>query len=111
MLNSKGFILIEVLVTTVILLTILLLLSPLFTQLLQERKALKDRRMISAHLHDELQKKLWQSVQIPETYEKDYHGRTLTFQFSDEQEMIKGCVSWKNAKQKEESFCLYGYGI
>lgn len=69
---------------------------------------LKERRIASVLLHDELQNFLWFDQVLPATYTKTREYIPFHFQFSKEVERIKGCVSWENKKQTNETICFYG---
>lgn len=108
--NSKGFIFFEVLVVLTILIFVVSLFTSISIRINQERKLLKDRRTFSTLLHDELQPFIWggENPSLPKTFHKTYHEQFLTFHFSYEQEMVKGCVTWNHERQKEETLCLFG---
>lgn len=110
MLNNKGFSLIETIASFSILMMIMLTLIPIVYQLKAEEAALSIRRDIPSVLHDELQKYLWENnFSLPIEKNKTLDGTLITFRYKMEGELLEGCASWNNAKQKNETFCLYGY--
>lgn len=75
-----------------------------------EREILHQKRIFINKLHEELQPYLWNNRLItPEYYTKEMNAVTLKFQFYSENELLKGCVEWKNVKSQAEQICLYGY--
>ncbi|WP_158701708.1 prepilin-type N-terminal cleavage/methylation domain-containing protein [Lentibacillus sp. Marseille-P4043] len=108
--NDNGFSLIEVLVAFSIVLIITTTIIPLTSLLNNEEAVLSERRKVTNHLHDELQLYLWKdNKKIPASYSKTLESNTVTYQFSVEKELIKGCVKWQNVKKRKEKVCLYGY--
>lgn len=106
--NSKGFTLIEVLVAMSIILMLVATIVPINTFIQMEKKVLHDRRVILFTLHDELQDAIWQD-EIKQNKQLTINHQTVEFNFSLKNKLIKGCASWKNEKQKEETVCLYGH--
>lgn len=83
---------------------------PIFSLLTNERIILSDRRAIVNQLHDELQPHLWNnSPTAPTVLKKTVRVTPVTFDFTMENELIKGCANWKNVKKIKETICLYGY--
>lgn|SRR5690625_1804958 len=108
LLSYNGFTLVEVLISSSIIFLFITIIFPLITLLYQEQKVLSDRRMITDQLHDELQQYIWLDSNLPQTYFKTIHSTKIHFHFTTEEEFIKGCVTWENVRQTEETFCLYG---
>lgn len=81
---------------------------PIISLLEQERTVLSERRTFSAKLHDELQAFLWNDLQLPSSYLVEIDLIDVTFSFTYEEQFIKGCVNWENARKKSETICLYG---
>ncbi len=106
--NSRGFTLLEVLVASSIVFTLLTTIIPIASLLEQERVVERERLTFSARLHDELQSFLWNDLQLPLSYSDVIHLIDVTFNFTHEGEYIKGCVNWENARKKSETICLYG---
>ena len=105
--GNKGFTLIEVLVALSILISTVSVIIPITSLLYKEKQILSDRRAIAFHLHDEMQPFLWEGLP-PSVYNDRLQNKEVTFQFTTENEFIKGCASWENVKNTEETFCLYG---
>ncbi|WP_375050740.1 hypothetical protein [Virgibacillus sp. JSM 102003] len=85
-------------------------LIPITNLLLYEREVLHHKRLFSNKLHDELQPYLWDGQnRLPINYSKEVNATTLNFNFSAENELLKGCVTWENVKNKTNQICLYGY--
>lgn len=108
MLNYNGFTLIEVIISASIIFLLILVIIPLTSLLHQERKVLSDRRTASYQLHDELQTYLWTSAELPQSYSLTVHFVDYNFHFTNEEDLLKGCVTWENVRQTEETLCLYG---
>ncbi len=85
-------------------------LIPITNTLMHEREILHQKRLFANKLHDELQPYLWDSQSnIPIKYSKEINATTLHYKFSTENELLKGCVTWENVKNKTNQICLYGY--
>lgn len=110
LLKNKGFTLIEVLVAFSLIMLLITTFIPISTLLQQHTVILSDRRLISSKLHDELIVILAdQEKNYPQSFVKHVSGRHVTFVFSAEKELIKGCGEWENVKNIKEKICLYGY--
>ncbi|MBP1969743.1 prepilin-type N-terminal cleavage/methylation domain-containing protein [Virgibacillus natechei] len=110
MLKNNGFTLVEVLVASSILMVVITTLVPIISLINEHQALLSERRTFSYLLHDELQPFVHQhETTIPTSYSKQVHHKTLAFQFSKENELVKGCVQWQNVKNTNEVICLYGY--
>lgn len=110
MLKSDGFTLIEVLIATSLLMFIISTFVPIFSLLNNERIILSDRRTITSQLHDELQAFLWDDPNvIPVHFTKNSKHKKISFDFTKEKNLIKGCANWENVKKSKETICLYGY--
>lgn len=81
---------------------------PIISLLYQEKIVLSDRRLASYELHDELQEHLWSDSISAHTYSKMIQSKSFHFNFTVEEELLKGCVTWENVRKTEETFCLYG---
>lgn len=107
--NSNGFTLTEVIIATGIILTVASTFLPIITIIDREQNLLSERRILAYQLHDELQQFIWGTEKaLPIHYTKsNHHAMTADFIFKQENEFIKGCVEWINAKKEEEEICLY----
>ncbi|MFA1821547.1 type II secretion system protein [Virgibacillus oceani] len=107
--KNEGFTLIEVLIATTILMTVVTTAVPIISMVQSERQVLSERRTISLKVHDELQQFLWlEDITLPTAYSETIHEKAVQFTFKKENEYVKGCAEWQNAKRRSESFCLYG---
>ncbi|MGJ9456959.1 type II secretion system protein [Oceanobacillus sp. CF4.6] len=107
--KNSGFTLIEVLIAASILFTTVSTFMPLILIVDAEQKVLSDRRNLASILHDELQHVIWDTPgELPLKFTETLNSIQVRFEFNMEQEFIKGCVAWNNAKQREERLCLYG---
>lgn len=107
--KPNGFTLIETIIAVSILMSVIMTIAPIISTILTEQSILSDRRALAYALHDELQLYLWtDSKELPDTYRQNIHSKEVTFQFTKEDNYVKGCVNWENVKQKNESLCLYG---
>lgn len=108
-LNNKGFSLIEALVASSLVFILIATIVPISSLLNNERKILVERRLAASKLHDEFQPILWESHDsLPLPYNSTINSMSVSFSFTFENELIKGCVKWKNAKDQQDRICLYG---
>ncbi|HEX6594440.1 MAG TPA: prepilin-type N-terminal cleavage/methylation domain-containing protein [Bacillota bacterium] len=109
MLSNKGFTLIEVLIASTVVFVIITTIVPIVMLIEYERNVLRTRLTYTHLLHDELQPYLWETDQkLPHTYTKKIQLNEVTFHFSKNNHLVKGCVQWQNVKQTNEKMCLYG---
>jgi len=107
--KSNGFTLIETLLAASLLLTVAATMVPIISLVNTEREILSERRTISLKTHDELQQFLWvKDAAIPADYLKTISKKEVRFTFKYENDFVKGCAEWQNAKKDHETFCLYG---
>ncbi len=108
--NRNGFTLIEVLIASGIIFTAIATFMPIISTLDIEQKVLSDRRKLAYLLHDELQQFIWSSnTLLPVAFTKTVDSyMEVQFDFQIENEFIKGCAEWNNAKNTEEQLCFYG---
>jgi len=106
--KNKGFTLAEVLIAMSILFTVILSITPITSVLEKEQDILNDKRLISLQLHDELQPFLWNNRQIPAANMRKINNKNVTFEFKHQNEYVKGCAKWENAKQINDQICIYG---
>ncbi|WLV23554.1 type II secretion system protein [Aciduricibacillus chroicocephali] len=108
--KSNGFTFIEMLVSISIILMLASLAIPIASKIKAERQKLSDTRMFIQLLHDELQHILYDKERkTNDNFTRKVRNRELSFSLYEEGVYQKGCVSWKNAVQKQESHCLYGH--
>ena len=81
---------------------------PLNTLLKQERKILQQRRAISLTLHEYIQVIVWENEIVREKTVEIGHT-FIHFSFDTEDDLVEGCATWTNEKQRKESLCLYGF--
>lgn len=85
-------------------------LIPATNLLLNERASLQQKNHMVNELHDELHFYLRGAQHnLPYRFFKTVDGSKAEFLMTSEDELLKGCVTWSNAKNKTEEFCLYGY--
>lgn len=106
--NSNGFIWIETLVSLNIVLIVMTIIVPIYTTVQKEKLIIKERSLTSLQLFNELQFVLNDSSETERSFTKHIEQREVNFQFSIEDDYVKGCATWKNAKGKNEERCLYG---
>lgn len=107
--KNRGFTLIEVLVAFSLVMLLVTTFIPISSIIQQHTTILSDRRIISSKLHDELLKQLWEEKSLmSESFTENVNKKKVEFYFTIENELIKGCATWDNAKNKNEKFCLYG---
>lgn len=106
--KNNGFSLAEILIASAILMSVATTVLPIISLLHSERQVLSDRRALSLMVHDELQQFLWTDTAPPAAYVKTIRKKEVQFTFVQENEYVKGCAEWENAKKRHEAFCLYG---
>lgn len=83
---------------------------PISIQIKKEQQKLSDRITISTTLYDELQDHIWNATpDMTLIYQKRLESKQLYFQFTKNNNLLKGCVEWTNVKQEKEKTCLFGY--
>ncbi|WP_174613796.1 competence type IV pilus minor pilin ComGE [Virgibacillus ihumii] len=108
--NNKGFSLIETLVALSILVTVITTFIPIKSTIMLHRDILHQKQEVLNSLHEELQIMLMNGDTIPIAAYTINVGRTpVSIGFTVENSLLKGCAEWKNAKNKQQRSCLYGY--
>ncbi|MDL4841556.1 hypothetical protein [Aquibacillus rhizosphaerae] len=107
--NSRGFLITEVVASFSVFVTIMLTVTPIFYQLTIEEHILKERRNIQSVLHDELQIVLATDFKTPIKKDINIDNQKVEVSFTEDSSLVKGCARWNNAKQVKEELCLYGY--
>lgn len=105
---NNGFTLVEIMITSTLLLFIVASILPIYTKVKLERKLLTDRREITFMLHDELQRTLYGSdVTLPKkvTFDRPLY---VEIDLVKTTQHVKGCAKWTNEKDVQEEVCLYG---
>ncbi|HLR01330.1 MAG TPA: hypothetical protein VK111_01135 [Virgibacillus sp.] len=103
--NYNGFSFIEIMMASILSLTIILTIIPVANQLQKERAVLNERLEHINILKDNLQQYTHgKSINLPNEISKN--NINMTFQM--ENKLLKGCIKWTNAKFKQENECLYG---
>ena len=107
--KKNGYSLIEVIVASSIFLSAIAIFIPIVSKIQIEQHILTERRTVTHQLHEDLQHYIWVNARaVPAEYRKDINSTTIDFDFQKENDYIKGCAAWQNAKQTKESICLYG---
>lgn len=106
--NSNGFIWVETLVSLNIVLIVMTIILPIYTTIQKEKLIIKERSLTTLQLFNELQFALHDAAEMERSFTKQIDKRQVSFHFSIEDEYVKGCATWKNAKEKNEKLCLYG---
>ncbi|MFD2209166.1 hypothetical protein ACFSMW_05510 [Virgibacillus halophilus] len=108
---QKGFTLYEVAAAAAILFTAISIVFPTVSLMAKERQALQQKILIASRLHDELELHTGKTKTLPESekYTLKLNEALVEFTFSEDNSTIKGCAIWNNGKNKQETFCLYGY--
>ncbi|GAB4073461.1 hypothetical protein GCM10028778_09660 [Barrientosiimonas marina] len=71
---------------------------------------MQQKQTIHNELHHELQPFVWEEdPSLPHTLSKTIKETEAFFQFTTENDLVKGCVTWENASKRTDQFCLYGY--
>lgn len=107
--KKNAFSVIEVFISSSLFLSTVLIFIPIVSNLQIEKQVLSDRRMISILLQEELQQYIWEEEPLLPTEETiKINEKMLQFKFSKENDLIKGCVYWQNAKEMDETLCFHG---
>ncbi|RDW21932.1 type II secretion system protein [Oceanobacillus chungangensis] len=107
--KNNGFTMIEVIVASVILFSVITTIIPIVSTVEKEQKVLSDRRIMIHTLHDELQSFIvGNPLRKPTEHIKEINRRQAVFRFSTESDYIKGCVNWENVRKRKETICLFG---
>lgn len=107
--EKNGFSLIEVMISASILLGAVALFIPIISQVQMEQHILSERRLIANQLHSEIQYYIrTEEKLLPSGFYKQSSHTEIYFYFMKEDNFIKGCAQWQNAKKREENLCLYG---
>lgn len=99
--GNKGFTLLESMVAISLLLSVTITIIPSLSHIRMLQKELSIERHTLSTLHDELNIVRQESLPVEkndEIYPK------ITYQFTKEENLIKGCVKWENSN---EAMCLY----
>ncbi len=105
--RNKGFVWIETLLSVQAVLVLALVLIPLYTKILQDKKDLQAKLDHAQSLYNKLSEVVYQdSNQFP-IYKKEGDGTTMIFTVDMKEPFVKGCVFWTNEKGDRERFCLY----
>lgn len=109
--NNNGFTLIETIVAASLLFTTILIIIPISSLITNERVVLEDRYNYTSLLHLELQAFINNKHKaLPSEFEQHINNKIITFKINkDNNNLIKGCITWKNARNEQERMCLYGY--
>lgn len=105
--NDNGFTLIEVLVATSLLFLTLSFILPSFVILHSERQSLYREIEIVQQLEQKLHDASLESERIPFQISEEISGRFITYIFTIDDQLIKGCAHWETEKTDETSMCLY----
>lgn len=107
--KNNGFIWIESLVSLSVIMLLATIIFPVYSSVKKEKRILHDRTVISLFLYDELQRELYyMKLQENRTETITISDCQVTLTFKNEDEYVKGCVTWINVKGRTENFCLYG---
>jgi hypothetical protein len=100
---------IEVLFASSLFFHILLIFIPIHTSIHSSSQVLNEKRLAAIFLHEEFQGILQKEyLSLPYSSTRKENHTDFNIQFLEDNEYVKGCVVWTNAKQSEEIFCLYG---
>ncbi len=106
--NQKGFYIMETLISIALFFAICLTLLPIQFQLLVEKKASNEEEAVIYFLSEEMHQTLLNGIPKEPLIDHKVIGRPITLQFTSINSLIKGCVTWENAKNKVQTKCLYG---
>ncbi|WP_090853919.1 hypothetical protein [Paraliobacillus sp. PM-2] len=106
--HYNGFIFTEIMMSFSLIIVLSLTIIPIFYQLTTEQMNLYYRREIHSYLHDHL-------IARPFTNTDTNHETfmvkqvTVNINYTFESPLWKGCASWKNEKNQNETICLFYY--
>ncbi|WP_035720893.1 hypothetical protein [Gracilibacillus boraciitolerans] len=101
----------ETLISVALFFTICLTLLPIQYQLLLEKKITNDEEIVMYFLSEELHKTMVSPIVEDTIIYNDILSTPVTLRYTTTTNLIKGCVSWRNAKQRLQTKCLYGKPI
>lgn len=109
--DNKGFTLLETVVAASILFTVILIVVPISSLLMIERNVQSERYEYTKQLQLELQPFIHRESKLRSTnYNRVVNNKKLSFHITKENNnLIKGCVTWENVRTNQEETCLYGY--
>ncbi|GGN63895.1 type II secretion system protein [Oceanobacillus indicireducens] len=106
--KKNGYSMIEVLIASSIFFQALILFIPIYADIQLAYDTLRDKRWAANQLQTELQQYIWgKPPPLPAVLETTRNDTLFHFEFNKEDIYMKGCVSWQNAKESEETICLF----
>lgn len=106
LMNEKGVTWIEALYTASIIFTVILTMLPLYQIVMVERAVLLEKRQHLQMLQNHLMEFTYEKMNI--TYLSiDMESDNGVYTFDVNHNLIKGCVTWENAKEQMDESCLY----
>lgn len=109
--NNNGFTLVETVVAASLLFTTIIIIIPISSLITIERAVLEERYSYTTQLNIELQPFIHSKHKsLPSIFEQRINNKIISFQINKDQDnLIKGCAFWDNARNENERMCLYGY--
>lgn len=105
--KNKGFTLIELIATSTLLFTSILLLLPLFILVSDERELLYSELDIIGRLEKQLHTTVNNNEELPTQHKEMIHELDVSYVFTRKDKLVKGCVLWETKQKNEKIFCLY----
>ncbi|WP_058307459.1 hypothetical protein [Gracilibacillus massiliensis] len=106
--NQKGFYILETLISTMLFFTVCLTLLPIQYHLLLEKKIIHEETAAIYFLSEELHKAILNQPEEDKFIYHDVISTPITIEFTSTPTLLKGCVTWINAKQTKQTKCLHG---
>ncbi|SHN12037.1 hypothetical protein SAMN05216179_2022 [Gracilibacillus kekensis] len=101
----------ETLISTMLFFTVCFTLLPIQYHLFLEKKIIHEETAVIYFLSEELHKAL---LYQPDEMKYIYHdviSTPITIEYTSTPPLLKGCVTWINAKQTKQTKCLHGKSI
>ena len=105
--KQLGFYMIETLISVQLFFVSILTMLPIQHQILLEMKVLKEKDKVAYFLDEKIQEALVITPVEQEHIYEDVIPHPITITFTNTDTLLKGCVTWINAKQNDDKVCFY----
>lgn len=108
--NNKGFTITEVLLASLLLLTIAITILPISIQVYKERQMLNEEQLIMHVLYEEVKRNLLtNSYYENKITQHSIRNTNFTIHYQKENIFIKSCAKWMNLRNDVKEVCFYAY--
>jgi len=106
--NEQGFSIVEVLLGTILFLSMILTILPISIQLYEERQSIKEEKLIHYFLFEEMKKShRSHSVTNEQISQHQINNRKFQIIYTKEDSYIKACAQWKDIRSLQKEVCFY----